>query len=764
MIGRIRGPSVTKWFFLFFFFSGFCSLVDEVVWLRLAMAAFGVTTPFISIVLSVFMGGLALGSWGAGKLSRRLEPNGASASLRAYAFAELIIGLSAIAVPAELRWGQAFMERGGGDVAWASSSFYLASGTCIALALLPFATAMGATFPLAMSALRRFGPAGSNRSFSALYLANVLGAAAGTLLSALFLIELLGFRRTLLVAAALNAGLAIAAFALSLVSRADREAVTPRVEPAEAARARTAAARPSRAIPWLLFMTGLASMAMEVVWVRQYTPYIGNEVYSFATILTAYLLATFGGSAAYRRLARSRLLEESDPAWAHAWALTGLFAVLPLLLVDPEIGLPRGFAEGAVRVAIGLAPFCALVGFLTPMLVDRWSGGDPERAGRVYAVNIVGCILGPLVAGFGLLPRIGERWSLVVLALPIFLAWLAAVLHSSVPRARSGRPSAAARRLAPARWLGAIAAAVAVAIVAWTHDYEVRFKNRVTRRDYTATVIATGQGMRRLLFVNGINMTTLSTVTKMMLHIPMAMLAHPPKNTLVICFGMGTSFRSALSWDAPCTADELIPSVPGLFGYFHADAALVARSPGARIVIDDGRRFLARTPALYDVIAIDPPPPLEAAGSSLLYSKEFHALARSRLRSDGILSFWLPEGEPAIMCAIVRTAAESYPYLRVYRSVAGWGFHLIASNEPILVPSPADLSARMPPRAASDLVEWDRTRSPEDLFRTVIEVEVPVRSFLEHPPIMPSIEDDRPVNEYFFTRRLLAGTLSTGGQ
>src|SRR5207249_2758229 len=131
VIGRSRGPSVTKWFFLFFFFSGFCSLVDEVVWLRLAMASFGVTTPFISIVLSVFMGGLALGSWGAGKLSRRLEPNGASASLRAYAFAELIIGLSAIAVPAELRWGQAFMERGGGDVAWASSSYYLASGTWI---------------------------------------------------------------------------------------------------------------------------------------------------------------------------------------------------------------------------------------------------------------------------------------------------------------------------------------------------------------------------------------------------------------------------------------------------------------------------------------------------------------------------------------------------------------------------------------------------------------------------------------------------------
>ncbi|OLD93386.1 MAG: hypothetical protein AUG80_20795 [Candidatus Rokubacteria bacterium 13_1_20CM_4_68_9] len=56
------------WYFGFFVISGFCSLVYEVVWLRLAMAGFGVTTPFVSIVLSVFMAGLALGSWAASAL------------------------------------------------------------------------------------------------------------------------------------------------------------------------------------------------------------------------------------------------------------------------------------------------------------------------------------------------------------------------------------------------------------------------------------------------------------------------------------------------------------------------------------------------------------------------------------------------------------------------------------------------------------------------------------------------------------------------
>ena len=44
---------------------------------------------------------------------------------------------------------------------------------------------------------------------------------------------------------------------------------------------------------WLLFATGLTSMGMEVVWIRQYTIFVGTFVYSFATILGVYLAATF---------------------------------------------------------------------------------------------------------------------------------------------------------------------------------------------------------------------------------------------------------------------------------------------------------------------------------------------------------------------------------------------------------------------------------------------------------------------------------------
>ena len=166
----------------------------------------------------------------------------------------------------------------------------------------------------------------------------------------------------------------------------------------------------------------------------------------------------------------------------------------------------------------------------------------------------------------------------------------------------------------------------------------------------------------------------MTPVTKMMAHLPLAF-HERPVDGLVVCFGMGTSFRSMRAWNVSTTAVELVPSVPSLFGYFHPDGPELLRSPGATVVIDDGRRFLERSPMTYDVITVDPPPPVEAAGSSLLYSVEWYALAKSRLRSNGILQQWLPYGDVATLTAATRALVESFPHVRVFNSFEGWGFH-----------------------------------------------------------------------------------------
>src|SRR5438445_706255 len=121
-----------------------------------------------------------------------------------------------------------------------------------------------------------------------------------------------------------------------------------------------------------MFTTGLVSMGMEVIWIRQFTPYLGNVVYAFAGILGTYLLATFWGSHHYRSWARSHSFNESSPSWS----MLALFAVIPMVAADPLLPLRIGSHElGAVRLA-SIVLFCALAGFLTPMLVDSRSSGD----------------------------------------------------------------------------------------------------------------------------------------------------------------------------------------------------------------------------------------------------------------------------------------------------------------------------------------------------------------------------------------------------
>src|SRR5579871_2751197 len=99
-----------KWqsgiFFLFFFLSGFSSLVYQVVWTRLAFASFGIITPVLSVVIAVFMLGLSIGSWAGGKfVATFVRRTGLSAAIF-YAATEFIIGLSAFAVPRLFAMGE----------------------------------------------------------------------------------------------------------------------------------------------------------------------------------------------------------------------------------------------------------------------------------------------------------------------------------------------------------------------------------------------------------------------------------------------------------------------------------------------------------------------------------------------------------------------------------------------------------------------------------------------------------------------------------
>jgi spermidine synthase len=276
--------------------------------------------------------------------------------------------------------------------------------------------------------------------------------------------------------------------------------------------------------------------------------------------------------------------------------------------------------------------------------------------------------------------------------------------------------------------------------------------NSTIRRDYAASVTSFGTGMHKQLLVNGIGMTKLTPITKFMVHLPLALLEKKPDSALVICFGMGTTYRSALSWNLDTTAVELVPSVAKMFGFYHADAGQLLEQPRSRIVIDDGRRFLRRVRTQYDLITTDPPPPIEAAGSSLLYSREFLELAKQHLRPGGMVQIWIPGGELATIQAIFRTTREVFPYVRGFVSVEGWGIHLLASMTPIKSAPAADIAARLPEAAQRDLLEWTSSKDVAKYLQQVLSRESAIDPFL-NPNTEIRITDDKPFNEYFLIRR-----------
>ncbi len=196
-----RSPLNTRLLFLCFLLSGFTSLLYQTIWMRLALARFGVNTSIVSTVLTVFMLGLAMGTMVAGRWTEAWERRWHLTGLELYAAAELCIAIGGWAVPTLLDRGRQWLLSLG---AMSSLSYTIASALVIGATLWPFCLAMGATVPTALSFLKRSTSHDRTYTFSFLYLANVVGAVLGVLGTALVLIEALGFRRSETVGVGLN--------------------------------------------------------------------------------------------------------------------------------------------------------------------------------------------------------------------------------------------------------------------------------------------------------------------------------------------------------------------------------------------------------------------------------------------------------------------------------------------------------------------------------------------------------------------------------
>jgi hypothetical protein len=135
-----------------------------------------------------------------------------------------------------------------------------------------------------------------------------------------------------------------------------------------------------------------------------------------------------------------------------------------------------------------------------------------------------------------------------------------------------------------------------------------------------------------------------------------------------------------------------------------------------------------------------------------LYSQDFYAVVKNRLQPGGILAQWLPDGDDALQASVARALKNSFSYVRVFHSVEHWGWHLLASDRPIQNRSAAELVARMPAKAVTDMMEWGPAKTPDEQFDLMLTGEMTAEQLIAMAPATPALQDDRPINEYFLLR------------
>ncbi len=720
-------------FLVLFAISGAAALVYEVVWTRLLTLEIGHGVAAASTVLAAFMGGLAAGAAGGGRIGQRLSPRRA---LRVYAGLEVAIAVMAILLPFALAALRpllaALYDNGHGGTTFGVvrlvSSFVLLA--------LP-AAAMGATFPIASRWIAR-SAAAMSRDAGRLYAANTVGAAAGAVAAGFLLLPNIGLSGATAAGVALNGIAAVGAWRLASLGE---DAPVPASAPARPSRtsraaraAKTiratlpAAGRPALAAA-ALAATGLASLALQVVWTRLLASILGPTTYAFSAVVAVFILGIAGGAAIAARLS-SRL---TYPTLALAVAVigSGVLALVAATGVDgtllavgrlvsmPGVTFQDVLTRELLLTAGLLMPMALLFGAAFPLAIAVGTRGDDTAVsdlGLIYAANTLGAISGALLAGFVLIPALGLHDTIRAVAALTALVGAALVLRSGA--------AGAARAVSLGLAIAALAGAWMVpswdprllSSGAYKYAASLRGPDLETaltagdllyyREGATATVaVRKLAGMTSLSIDGKVDASDAADMLtqRLLAHVPL--LLHPnPRRAAILGLGSGVTLGSALTHGLDeAVVLEISPEVVEASRFFDAQNHGALDDPRTRLVVGDGRTHLQLSEERYDMIVSEPSNPW-MAGIASLFTKEFFELAQSRLNPGGVICQWAHTYDisEADLRSIVAT------FLTVFPNGTLW---MVGEGDVLLVGSTDPLTDRV----AGIAEAWRRPGVAEDL-------------------------------------------------
>lgn len=702
--------------FLFFFLSGFTSLVFEVIWERMLMQVFGSTSLALSTLLTAFMAGLALGAVVGGKVARKLKR-----PLRVYGLLEAGVGLWALVVPFLLEGAQVLYAAMFASLSESMLGFALARFAIIFLILVVPTTMMGASLPIVSQWIARHGAYEGRVGW--LYATNTFGAFSGTVAAGFFLLPALGLSTTNHIFAASNVLLCVLVLAAEkAMDRAPTEHPQELDELLAHVEVKPLSGRSQMGVALAFLGAGMVAMTYQILWTRAYVIVLGSSTYSFTMILACFLLATAAGStvagALVRRIAR-------PIAWlALSQSLFAVAALGAFLYLEelPELLFHRFREEIRTPQEIWLYQFglvaalifvpIALQGMAFPLVIralQAKAGQVGAAVGRIYGFNTLGAILGSFTAGFVLLPTLGLRGALtfaVSLNLAIALIFLGVSAYQGVRhRAHIG-----------------VAAAVLLCVLGlsfgpsvdqvkltrgmfrtyWARelfDPEKLARDRPELVFYADGALATITVEKRGKLVtlksngkpeasDGADMATQILVALSPFLVRSMHPEFPPGGEVVamVGYGSGVTAGGALQWPLK-TLDvvEIEKEMVGASAFFNHVNHRPLDDPRTRLIESDGRNFLEFTPTTYDIIVSEPSNPW-IAGVASLFTVEHFERARRKLAPGGVFSQWvqLYEMSPENVRRIIATFTSVFPYVQGFSSMPkGTDLILIGSNSPM---------------------------------------------------------------------------------
>jgi spermidine synthase len=736
------------------FLSGCSALLFQTLWLRLSGLAFGNSVWSAALILSSFMAGLALGSAiAASAMLPRLRP------LRVYAGLEMIVALFGctlvFGLPLLGEWMrpvfQAFWNHQQLlNVLRFSVSFFI---------LLVPTTAMGLTLPVLLEdpLLKRQDFA---RGIGFLYGANTLGAMSGALLGESYLVRLFGLWGMALAAAGVGCGAAAMAWMFSGAKPVAGKESSPRF------RSRITLVTPA---PWsLLFAsagTGAVLLGLEVIWFRFLRLYVASTSVAFSVMLAVVLAGIGLGSIVSslipeRIVPRRQLLPMLLLLAASATLLSYLFFPAPVLPPNlPASGIAFSQQVGLLSLAL-MFPVAFLSGALLPAIVTLVQSKMPGRmnsTGLTILFNTVGAAIGPLFAGFVLLPRLGFQSSVI----------FCAAAYAGVALLASQKQSWSVRRFSGiAMVLLSVVFVLILAIFPYHRD-EAHFAN--ARRPYEADgsvllkkiegTADTFQLLRRDLYgqpyyyrlvTNSYSMSATmprsQRYMRLFAYLPLA-LRSESENALLVGYGVGVT-ADAFKRNTRLKHLDIVDISQEVFDladfYTGSGYSNPLRDPRVATFVQDGRFFLQACPTRYDIITGEPPP-LKTAGAVNLYTQQFFSLMKGRLKDGGIASFWLPlyqltTGETK---AILRAFHNVFPNASVW-ATSDLEWVMIGINPPLRKPD-KELARRL----------WSDPTSGSDLMRVGLEVpeQMPASFVMDAEGIDRMTQGVEPLDD-FYPKRL----------